>query len=66
MSPLKISTMTEPMHRSMTLLTYLNNRSHHKQVVNKGAHVIVCGETYRYSYLSWSHGTVRPNNPSSF
>ena len=34
------------MHRSMTLiLAYLNNRLqldfHHKQVVNKGAHVIV-------------------------
>ena len=51
------------MHRSITLLlAYLNNRLrldfHHKQVVNKGAHVIVYGETYCYSNLSWGHGIV--------
>ena len=39
------------MHRSMILLSaYLNNRLqlffHPKQVVNKGAHDIVSGETY--------------------
>ena len=31
---------------------------HHKQVVNKGAHITVCGETYCYSYLCWGYGTV--------
>ena len=43
------------------LLAYLDNRLqifHHKQVVNKGAHVIVCGETYCYSYQIWGHRTV--------
>ena len=31
---------------------------HRKQVVNKVAHVFVCGETFCYSYLSWGHRTV--------
>ena len=51
------------MHRSMTLLlAYLNKRLQldflPQQVVNKGAHVIVCVETYCYLNLSWGHGTV--------
>ena len=51
------------MHRSMTLLlAYLNKRLQldfsPQQVVNNGAHVIVCGETYCYLNLSWGHGTV--------
>ena len=45
-------------HRSMTLVSaYLNNQI---TVItgNKGAHVIVCGEIYCYSYLSRGHRTV--------
>ena len=43
-----------PYHKH--ILTINCSFFHHKQVVNKGAHVY--GETYCYSYLSWGHGTV--------
>ena len=46
-----------PYHQHILTIDY-SQIFHHKQVVNKGAHVIVCGETYCYSYLSWGHGTV--------
>ena len=48
------------------LLAYLNYRLlqldfHHNQIINEGAHVIVCGETYCFSYLSRGHRTVHYN-----
>ena len=55
----------------MTLpFAYLNNRLQlevsPQEVLNKGAHVIVCGETYCYSNLSLGHGTVHYTSFSEF
>ena len=47
----------DPQNQHILTIEY-NQIFHHKQVVNKGTHVIVCGETYCYSYLSLGHGTV--------
>ena len=54
--------ITNTMHRYMALpLVYL-------KVVNcyKGAHVIVCGETYCYPYLSWVHRTTHTSKNSKY
>ena len=44
------------------LLAYFNDRLQldfsPQTSCNKGEYVIVCGETYCYSYLSWGHRTV--------